>query len=160
MSKLSKERIQQIWDYELISAWDEKGYTKMWKVINNFINKVHPQGREGASFTDLIDYLVHLNLKRCLDVDHKTGVHTFQCFKQDVLGFIVARCEALSDDLFSGIPKPIILVGINEYKFKKLDVHAGSKAASKRRYAKKKDQADLKVRARSLSGKHDWNTIA
>ena len=143
----------------MISGWDDKGYTKMWKVINRFVDRVHPKGREGASFTDLIDYLVHLNLKRCLDVDHKSGVHTFQCFKQDVLGFIVARCEELSDDLFKGLPKPMILIGIDGYKFKKLDVHAGSKASSKRRYAKKKDRANLKVSARSLDN-NNWNVVS
>lgn len=159
MKELSKERIQQIWDFELISGWDERGYTKMWQVINKFINRVHPKGREGASFQDLIDYLVYLNLKRCLDVDHKLEVHTFQAWKQDVLGFILARCEELSDDLLNETPKPLILIGIDAYKFKKLDVHSNLKHSSRKSYAKKKDKANIKVRARSLSKNHDWGTV-
>ena len=45
--ELTKERIQQIWDYELIRAWDEKGRKKMWMVVHNFMCKVKGQHEVG-----------------------------------------------------------------------------------------------------------------
>ena len=160
MSNLSKERIQQIWDYELISAWDEKGRVKMWKVIHKFLNRVHPNGPTelgDVGFEDAIDYLVHLELKRCLDIDHRLGIHTFQSFKQDVIGFILARCERLSNDLINNVPKPLILLDIANYKFKKLDITSNSKNTYEKRKEQNKTNAHVKVKARSLSG--NWNTV-
>ena len=132
----------------------------MGKVINNFLNKVHPRGREGASFTDIIAYLVHLDLKRCLDVNHKLGTYTFCCFRQSVFGFLLARSEGISNDLINGVHKPVILMGIDGYKFKKLDVNKGSKDAAKRRREKKINKSTLKVAARSLSGNSEWSAVS
>jgi len=159
MIKLSNERIQQIWDHELISAWDERGRTKMWEVINNFVNRVHPKGREGASFQDLIDYLVHLNLKRCLDVDHRIDDYTFKAWQQDVIGFIAARSKGLSDELMSGTPKPLILISIDDYKFKRLNVTRGIKEATKIRRAIVKSKAEKTVFARSLGNTSAWGAV-
>ena len=61
MTELTKERIQQIWDYELINGWDEKGYYKMWKVVHKFICRVKGEHEIGdVSFEDTEDYLVSL----------------------------------------------------------------------------------------------------
>jgi len=159
MADLTNERIQQIWDYELISSWDEEGKNKMWMVFKNFICRLHPE-REinyfDTPFSDVVDYLSSLNLKRCLDVNHVTGIYDTYAIKTDVIGFIHGRCEKLSMDLISGELKPIILMDINSYNWIKRDLNHNSKNASKKRRAALKDQANLKVRARELGGNHDW----
>ncbi len=161
MSELTKERIQQVWDYELISAWDEKGKNKFWMVVKNFICRVSPEKEvnyfdAGASQT--IDFLSSLGLKRCLDVNHKTGMDCTWALKSDVIGFIHGRCESLSMDLINEVPKPLILLDINKYKWIKRDVNHNNSTTSKRRHEKLKDKANLKIKARSLSG--GWDTFS
>jgi len=162
MFGLSGERIQQIWDYELISAWDERGRVKMWLVINRFIDRINPDAKIRAfdlPFEDKIDLLDHLELKRCLDIDYKKGIHTFQAFKSDVIGFIHARSEGLSMALINGEMKPLILLDIDSYKWTKSNLHAGAKASQSRYYQKKKDKANRVVGARNLSGSHSWDKV-
>lgn len=157
--ELTKERIQQIWDFELINAWNERGSVKMWKVVHNFIIKTKGGDPFEVSFEDKEDYLVSLNLKRCLDINHQYGVHVFHAWKTDVIGFIHARCESLSMALIDGEPKPLVLMSINDYKWTKKNTNAASKFRRKQRAEEKKDQANLKIKARSLSKKHDWATV-
>lgn len=161
-TKLSKERIQQMWDYELISSWNETGSIRMWKVIHNFICKVHPLGSHDmgdVSFEDTVDYLSSLDLQRCLDVNHLTGFYEFRSWSTDVIGFIQGRCEKLSMDLINDIPKPIILLSISDYRWVKKDLNSNNKNTYKKRRAKLKDQTNKEVKARSLSKKHDWSTV-
>jgi hypothetical protein len=162
MGRLSKERMQQIWDYELISAWDEKGKNKMWLVIKNFICRINPEKTENyfkVDFVDIVDFLSSTGISRCLDVDHKTGIYGTHAFKSDVIGFIHGRCEKLSMDLINGEPKPLILLGINNYNWIKRDLNHNTKRSRKRRYAKVKSQSLLNVKARDLTDKN-WGTIS
>ena len=137
MSELTKERIQQIWDYELIKGWDS--FT--------------------IEFSELEDYLISLNLKRCLDVDHRNDTYAFQAWKTDVIGFIHARSESLSMALMDGEPKPLVLLDIDGYKWTKKNTNASARYRQKQRYIKKSDRAVIKIKARSLSKDHDWNTV-
>ena len=161
--ELTKERIQQIWDYELISAWDEKGYVKMWKVVHRFMCKVKGDHKLGSvSFEDTEDYLVSLGLKRCLDVNHKLGYHVFQAWKTDVIGFIHARCESLSVALMDGEPKPLILIDINSYKWTKKSATGSREAkrfSSQKSYEKKVRKATKFVSARKLSS-DNWDKVS
>ena len=158
MSELSKERIQQIWDYELIKAWDEKGKNKMWKVVFNFMKRVKGIKKiDDVSFEDTEDYLCSLQLRRCLDIDYKKGWHVFRAWRTDVIGFIHARSEPLSMALISGEDKPVILMGIDNYKWIKKDTGAASSFRAKQRAKRKKDSANIKIRARSLTASTDWS---
>ena len=159
-TKLTKERIQQIWDYELISAWDEKGKNKMWKVVHKFICRIRGDHKLGdVGFEDSEDYLVSLGLKRCLDIDHKVGHHVFKAWRTDVIGFIHARSEGLSMDLINEIDKPLILIDINSYKWIKKDTNSASKIKAKQRYENKKSKATIKINARSLDDSN-WNSVS
>ncbi len=163
MKELSKERIQQIWDYELISAWDEKGWGKMWKVVHKFMCRVKGEHELGSvGFEDAEDYLVSLGLKRCLDINHSLGHHVFQSWKSDVIGFIHFRCESLSNALMDGEPKPLILIDIDSYKWTKRSATGSkkqSRESSKRSYAKKVKQATVFVKARRLSS-DNWDKVS
>ena len=147
MKELTKERIQQIWDCELISAWDEGGGRKMWYVVHKFMCKVKGEHKIGdVSFEDAEDYLVSLNLQRCLDIDHALGHHVFRAYRTDVIGFIHARSESLSLALMDGESKPIILMGINEYKW------TSGKFRRKQNRDKKSDEAVITIKAKELTG--------
>ena len=161
MTELSKKRIQQMWDYELISLWDEKGNNKMGRVVSNFVKRIRPEKKEdyrNISASDVIDFLSSLGLKRCLDLDHKQGFTDFFPLNTDVIGFIHGRCEKLSMDLINGGIKPLILMDIDNYKWKKVDLHRNDSVASKRRRAKLNAKANITIKARDLSKKHDWKT--
>ena len=163
MSDLTKERIQQIWDYELISAWDEKGRVKMWKVIYKFICRVKGDyALKDVSFQDTEDYLSSLGLKRCLDVDHYLDQYVFRAWTVDVIGFIHARCEKLSMALMNGEPKPLILMDIDSYRWTKRNV-AGTKKQRKESRAKstarKVSQGTAFVSARKLSS-DNWDKVS
>ena len=159
MIELTKERIQQIWDYELIKGWDENGKCKMWRVVHSFMCRIKGDHEVGSvSFEDTEDYLVSLELKRCLDINHQLGYHVFRAWRTDVIGFIHARCEKMSLDLINEVPKPVILIDINKYKWTKKDTNSAAKHRRKQAYDKKKGAANLEVKARSLSKKHDWTT--
>ncbi len=158
---LTKERIQQIWDYELISKWDEKGKYKMWHVVHSFMCRVHPLGIHKVGdlcFEDSSDYLEHLNLKRCLDIG-SDGEITFQAYTTDVIGFIHARSKALSIALINGEDKPVILLNVNNYKWTKKQSDSARKFRTIQRREKLKNAANIKVKARSLSKKHSWDTV-
>lgn len=159
MENLSKERIQQIWDYELLSAWDEKGYGKMWEVVHKFMCKVKGKHRIGdVSFEDAEDYLVSLELKRCLDIDHTLGYHVFSAWRTDVIGFIHARSELLSMALIDNEPKPLLLLSIDDYKWKKKNARSSARFSVSKSYYKKVNQGNRTVKARELSKNHDWKT--
>ena len=161
MNKMSKERMQQIWDCELLSAWDERGKIRMWKVIKKFICRVFPDKEANyfdTDFTDIVDLLSSTQIRRCLDVNHVTGIDGTWCFNSDVIGFIHGRCEKLSMDLINGVPKPLLLLSINDYKWTKVNLNRNKKRTSKRAYQKKKDKALIKVKARELTGTN-WNTV-
>ena len=159
MEELTKERIQQIWDYELIKGWEERGKYKMWKVVHEFIKRVKGDNSFDVGFDDLEDYLVSLNLKRCLDIDHQYDQHVFRAWKTDVIGFIHARSESLSMALINDEPKPLILLDIDSYKWTKKNTRASARYRQKQNYIKKSDRATIKIKARSLSKKHDWETV-
>jgi hypothetical protein len=161
MKKITKERMQQIWDHELISAWDEKGKNKMWMVIKKFICRVYPEKEAGyfdAGFANIVDLLSSMGIKRCLDSNHVTGIDATYCWNTDVIGFIHGRCEGMSMDLINGIDKPLVLLGINDYRWIKRDLNGNRKVTSKKRRQKLKATALLKVKARSLDGSN-WNTV-
>ena len=156
--ELSKERIQQIWDYELIKAWDEKGHGKMWHVVNNFMLKVKGTNPFEVEISDINDFLEHFDLKRCLDVD-RHGIHSFNGWRTDVIGFVHARCESLSLALMSGEPKPLLLIDINNYKWIKQNGKAAQKFSAMKSRKKKQAQSVKKVRARSLSKNSAWQVV-
>tara|TARA_R100000541_G_scaffold57727_1_gene68110 strand:+ start:407 stop:892 length:486 start_codon:yes stop_codon:yes gene_type:complete len=160
MSDLTKERIQQIWDYELISAWDEKGNNKIWKVADNFLKRVKPElAYPNSSFDAVEDYLLGLNLKRCLDIDPFYDTKVFRSWKSDVIGFVHGRSLSLSNALMDGEPKPLILIGINSYKWTKKNARASARFRQKQSYIKKTERCEVAVKARSLTKKHDWGTV-
>lgn len=161
--ELTKERIQQIWDYELISAWNEKGSIKMWRVVHDFVCRIRGDYKVGTvSFEDTADYLSSLDLKRCLDVDHYLDEYVFRSWTVDVIGFIHARCEKLSMDLMSDEPKPLILMNIDSYKWTKRSVQ-GTKEQKKhsraKSTAKKVAQGTAFVSARKLSS-DNWDKVS
>ena len=157
--ELTSERIQNIWDYELISAWDEEGKTRVWSVVDKFMARVRPElKRFELGFNETEEYLVSLNLKRCLDIDPAYKTKVFRSFRSDVIGFIHGRCEGLSNALMGGEFKPIILLSINNYKWTKKNTRAASKFRRHQRQQEKRDSANLVVKARSLSKQHDWET--
>jgi len=159
IAELTKQRIQQIWDYELISLWDEKGKNKMWKVVHNFLCKVKGEHKIGdVSFEDAEDYLVSLQLKRCLDINHQLGMHVFRAWKTDVIGFIHARSIGLSMALINEDAKPLILLDISKYKWIKKNTNAAAKFRRNQRSEKKRDQANLKIRARDLDN-NNWDKV-
>ena len=155
--ELTSKRIQDIWDYELISAWDETGKTRIWSVVDNFMSRVRPELKKfELSCQETEGYLVSLNLKRCLDINHELKTKVFRSFRTDVIGFIHGRSEGISNALMSGELKPIILLSINNYKWTKKNTNAAAKFRRTQRQQEKYDSANLKVKARSLSKKHDW----
>ena len=157
--ELTSERIQNIWDYELISAWDEEGKTRVWSVVDKFMSRVRPElKRFELGFNETEEYLVSLSLKRCLDIDPAYKTKVFRAFKSDVIGFIHGRSEGLSNALMGGELKPIILLSINNYKWIKKNTRAAAKFRRNQRQQEKRDSANLVVKARSLSKKHDWET--
>tara|TARA_R110000851_G_C12803370_1_gene537696 strand:- start:71 stop:562 length:492 start_codon:yes stop_codon:yes gene_type:complete len=161
MKELSKQRIQQMWDYELINLWDEMGKNKMSKVVSNFVKRIRPERSDSYSevgIRDVIDFLSSLGLKRCLDVDHKQGFTDFFPLNTDVIGFIHGRCEKLSMDLINGGVKPLILMDIDNYNWKRVDLHRNDRTTRKRRRVKLNAKAEITVRSRDLSKKHDWTT--
>ena len=163
MTQLSKKRIQQIWDYELINHWDEFGRNKMWMVVKSFICRIYPEKEENyfdAEFDEVVDCLSSLGIKRCLDVNHVTGFYEFHSFNRDVIGFIHGRCDKLSMDLINSVPKPIILLSMNDYKWIKSNMHHNSKNTYKRRRIKLKKQTCVNVKARGLNTTTDWGVIS
>ena len=166
MSELTKSQMQNIWDCELISAWDEKGKIKVGSVLFRFISRVKPamvemeDGKFLTPFNELEKYIVSLNLKRCLD-RNLSGELCFQAFRSDVIGFIHARCERMSVDLMSGVGKLVVLSRIKDYTWSRQSVRANHRSRVKQRYAVKKAKAgSIEIKARSLSGKHDWKTVS
>jgi hypothetical protein len=158
--ELAPERIQQIWDYELISGWNESGSIKMWKVVHRFMCKVKGDHNIGdVSFEDTEDYLVSLNLKRCLDIDHQYDCHIFRAYNTDVIGFIHARSEALSMALINGTPKPLVLLDINSYKWKKKNARASARFGRMKHHQKKVEKGTVIVKARDLAKDGNWETI-
>ncbi len=160
MSELTKERIQQIWDYELINSWDERGRNKVWKMVDNFLKRVKPELAYPKSSFDVIeDYLLGLNLKRCLDVDPSYNVKVFRSWRVDVIGFIHGRSKGLSNALINDVPKPLILIDINSYKWIKKNARASARYRQKQRYDKKSAKGTVEIKARELSKKSDWKTV-
>lgn len=162
MDRMSRERMQQVWDYELLRAWDDKGRNKVWMVIKAFICKVYPDKEKNyfdTPFKDIIDLLSSTGIRRCLDADHISGIDTTFAFKSDVIGFIHGRCERMSMDLINGVPKPMILLDMGSYKWVKRDLNHNASRARKRGYLKLKDQANLKVKARDLSSTK-WEVVS
>ena len=159
--ELTKERMQQIWDYELIRAWDEKGRKKMWMVVHNFMCKVKGQHEVGSvSFEDTEDYLVSLGLKRCLDIDHTKGYHVFCAWRTDVIGFVHSRCEELSLALMDDDAiKPLILMDIDSYKWTKSNARASAKFNSEKSRDKKVNQQTKTIKARDLDGRSNWSKV-
>ncbi len=159
MSELTKERIQQIWDYELINGWDESGKNKMGRVIYHFMKKIEPEIVIYGGDFNIEDYLVKLNLNRCLDIDRKNDCYIFKAFKTDVIGFIHARCERLSLDLINDMPKPLILLGINDYTWTKKNATAYDSNRRSMRNKTHSDKATRTIRARDLTGSN-WNKVS
>ncbi len=165
MTELTKDRIQQIWDYELINAWDENGYNKIHHVLIRFLvrakpNLVNVNGKRVElliSWDDLSDVMVRLNLLRCLDINGRTGEVEFRSFKADVIGFIYARSRSISDALVDGTPKPVILLGINDYKWKSRDVGHNKTIAHRKRIERNRLRTTVTLRAREIDGRK-WGT--
>jgi hypothetical protein len=167
MSELTKDRIQQIWDRCLIGSWDEKGNRKIFHVLYKFLCDVNPaliakvNGEYAHSIHEQCEYMVSLNLKRCLDYKITKGKKEpfFGALKTDVIGFIHARCEQMSLDLIDGEFPPVVLMNIDSYHWKSIDAAASQVFRRKQRYAKVVENSTKTVKARSLDKKHDWKTV-
>lgn len=161
---MNKEQIQNAWDAELISAWDEKGWGKVSYVTTAFLKRVNPEiikkdsnGNFINSFSCVVDYMINLNLNRCLDRNDK-GELTFQSGGRDVIGFIHSHSLKMNMDLMDGIPKPIILLEIKKYKWKKINVCASKSFRLKQRREAKRDSGVVTIKARELKNRN-WNTV-
>ena len=160
-----KAKIQRIWDAELIAGWDEEGKTKINSVVFRFLNRIAPEiqkkdchGNFITPYCEIADLLISLSLRRCLDVNSK-GDLCFQAGRTDVIGFIHARCEKMSMDLINGELKPIVLLNIDSYKWKKVNASASQRFRAKQRQEEVKSNCVKPIKARSLSKKHDWQTV-
>ena len=161
------KRIQEIWDYELITAWDEKGYNRMGSVLTKFLQRVNPkitEKKDGVflcGISEINEYMVSLNLKRCLDFYIIKGEkhYCFRAFKSDVIGFIHTRCKSMSNALIGGEDKLIVLMSINNYKWTKVNSFASRKFRYEQKKAENAEQKRIKIHARGLSNTN-WNTVS
>ena len=146
---------QQIWDKNLLHGWTLDVH--IMRVLSAFLSEVKPELLDDRGYaTGFREFLISLNLKRCLD--EQNG-------KADFIGhggtrpFIANRCERLNNCLWSEkYTEQELLDSIDAFIWRKHG--AAIQAEVVRRHRKKvSTPAEIRLKMRELSKKHDWKTV-
>ena len=155
---MKQKDMQRVWDRELLQGWKED--QRMMRVVSRFLFHVKPSlvddfgAKEGFR-----DFFVPLGLKRCTDRANSKDQGDYFGGRGPVRGFISSRCERLSNCLWSGkYTNEKLLDNIDNFSWKRTG------KALRRKYAEKaknklKARGVIRIKARELSKKHDWDTV-
>jgi hypothetical protein len=162
--ELSQAELQKIWDTSLLTCW--KADSSGWSIVTGFLKGIESDlaGKfEGgnkltdADFAEVKNSLVSYQLSRCLDWG-TDGQLEFRGSKT-ARAFVAEHCERLNICLWSGKhTNEALLQSIDNFKWlrKGRKVHRALNTKHKRIQRAK---VDIAIKARSLSKKHDWETV-
>ena len=163
--ELSQEELQKIWDTSLLSCW--KADSSGWSIVTAFLKGIDSDFAEklngitskptDADFEDIKNFIVSLNLSRCLDWG-TYGQPEFRASKT-ARAFVAEHCERLNTCLWSGKhTNEALLESINNFKWRRKGKAVHKALCSK--YNKiNHAPAALKIKARELSKRSDWATV-
>ena len=146
---------QQIWDKNLLHGWTLDAH--IMRVVVAFLSEVKPElVNDSGRAEEFREFLISLNLKRCLDVQE--GKPVFIGYG-GARAFIANRCERLNNCLWSGkYTEQELLDSIDAFRWRKHG--AAIQAEAVRRHRKKiSTPAEIRLQMRELSKKHDWKTV-
>jgi len=146
---------QQIWDKNLLHGWTLDAH--IMRVVVAFLSEVKPElVNDSGRAEEFREFLISLNLKRCLDV--QAGKPVFIGFGE-ARAFIANRCERLNNCLWSGkYTEQELLDSIDAFRWRKHG--AAIQAEAVRRHKKRASTpVEIRLQMRELSKKHDWKTV-
>jgi len=141
---MDKEELQKVWDKMLIQAWAKD--VKMRAVLEQFGLSALNISNPCDDLSRVVSCGIDLKLKRFKE-NRSESIN----YRLPVRAFIAKRCPGLSDCLWSGKHEEQLLIDrISGFKWV-------MPAASRRTVPEKGIRR--KIKARSLSKRHDWNTV-
>ena len=155
---IDKKELQRTWDEELLNGYYSD--RNMMSLFSAFLRKHFPEfiDENYHCTEDGIYFLSQLGLRRCTDVNGKGESILYRW--GNVRTFVHKRSPSLAK-AFLTIPD-LHFSQIKKFKWKKQLINKQARNEQNKNYYRKQSkarEATITIKARSLSKKHDWNTV-
>ena len=162
--KLNQAELQKIWDTSLLACW--KANSGGWSIAVGFLKGIESDLAEkfngktkptDEDYTEAKNLVVSYKLSRCLDRRTESELE-FRPSKT-ARAFVAEHCERLGTCLWSGKhTNEALLENIDNFKWRRKG-KAVSNATRMKSYYKQKALVPVRIKARELDKRHDWDTV-